>query len=297
MNIDWLEKISPCPDPSTGSRKFEQGIINPRRILYNHELFIFEGGDCKMVIEGKDYACPDGSFIIVPPGKEHISYSLAKDPVTVHWAHFDWVFHERNEDDFHSAVIMPGKIKKKLIRRTPDFVPEKVIYGKVKSSKAYSLHRRMSSMNTDPDRRKQFMARAVFLEEILELLLPENLIDKSNNHEIRIVEKLRSELEQIANQRFDRMPGIRNILEQQGYSYFYQTRLFKKYFGVSPLAYLNAIRIEQIKELLVGTEMTVNQICRSLGFRDPAYFTRFFNKHTGQTPSGFREENFKRGLL
>lgn len=35
---------------------------------------------------------------------------------------------------------------------------------------------------------------------------------------------------------------------------------------------------------------TIKEICFDLGFEDPAYFTRFFKKHTGLSPQQFKEE-------
>ena len=42
---------------------------------------------------------------------------------------------------------------------------------------------------------------------------------------------------------------------------------------------------------LTFTVLSVKEIAYSLGFDDPAYFTRFFTKHTGLTPTQFRKRN------
>lgn len=36
---------------------------------------------------------------------------------------------------------------------------------------------------------------------------------------------------------------------------------------------------------------TIKEICYELGFEDPAYFTRFFKKHTGLSPQQFKEQH------
>ncbi len=45
----------------------------------------------------------------------------------------------------------------------------------------------------------------------------------------------------------------------------------------------------EAQRLLLYTSATSSQVAFELGFQDPAYFTRFFRKRTGQTPSAFRE--------
>ncbi len=45
----------------------------------------------------------------------------------------------------------------------------------------------------------------------------------------------------------------------------------------------------EIKRKLVYSEKTVKEICYELNFDDPAYFNRFFKKHTGITPLEYRK--------
>ncbi|WJV52373.1 helix-turn-helix domain-containing protein [Prodigiosinella aquatilis] len=40
---------------------------------------------------------------------------------------------------------------------------------------------------------------------------------------------------------------------------------------------------------LVYTAKTIKQLAAALGFNDEAYFTRFFHKHVGVSPTQFRE--------
>ncbi|WP_258550862.1 helix-turn-helix domain-containing protein [Klebsiella pneumoniae] len=45
----------------------------------------------------------------------------------------------------------------------------------------------------------------------------------------------------------------------------------------------------EAKRDLVYTAMTVNEIADRLGFSEPAYFTRFFKRLSGVSPSVFRK--------
>ena len=59
--------------------------------------------------------------------------------------------------------------------------------------------------------------------------------------------------------------------------------------GKSALQIVHERVLIEAKRNLVYTEMTVSEIAYLLGFSDPAYFTRFFKKRAGQSPSVFRE--------
>jgi AraC family transcriptional activator of pobA len=52
--------------------------------------------------------------------------------------------------------------------------------------------------------------------------------------------------------------------------------------------------ISQAKRDLVFTFMTAQEVAYALGFADPAYFTRFFSRETGETPRQYREQERNR---
>lgn len=49
----------------------------------------------------------------------------------------------------------------------------------------------------------------------------------------------------------------------------------------------------EAKRQLLATSSQVNEIAFNLGFEDPAYFIRFFRKHTNHTPKAFRQNFMK----
>lgn len=58
--------------------------------------------------------------------------------------------------------------------------------------------------------------------------------------------------------------------------------------GLSPSAMLDERTMLEARRLLLYTNMSVNEIAYSVGFEDPAYFSRFFTRHAGQSPRRFR---------
>lgn len=67
-------------------------------------------------------------------------------------------------------------------------------------------------------------------------------------------------------------------------------REFSNTFGISPLKYINQKRLETAKELLLTTELNVQEISSSAGYENVNHFINLFKKDTGYTPKGFRQK-------
>jgi len=66
-------------------------------------------------------------------------------------------------------------------------------------------------------------------------------------------------------------------------------KLFRETTGLSPLEYVNKLRISMAQRLLADRNLTVAQVAESVGIQDPNYFTRLFRSLVGCTPKAFRE--------
>lgn len=91
------------------------------------------------------------------------------------------------------------------------------------------------------------------------------------------------------NLNFHRNISITEIAQALNLSDRYLYNLFIKYEGVSPKKYLNQLRINRSKNMLLNTNCSVTQIAVSNGFSDVLAFSRFFSKHTGLSPINYRK--------
>src|SRR5690606_5207680 len=65
-------------------------------------------------------------------------------------------------------------------------------------------------------------------------------------------------------------------------------RRFKAATGYAPLAYVQALRIEEAKHMLETGNESVDAIAHEVGYEDPASFRRLFRRLTGISPGEYR---------
>jgi len=66
-------------------------------------------------------------------------------------------------------------------------------------------------------------------------------------------------------------------------------RRFKAATGDSPLIYLQKVRVAAAKRLLEGDHRGLQEISSAVGYQDPAFFRKIFERHTGICPSAYRQ--------
>lgn len=66
---------------------------------------------------------------------------------------------------------------------------------------------------------------------------------------------------------------------------------FKEEMGVTPHAYINALKIDSAKVYLKDSERSITDIAYLLNFSSSNHFASVFKKYTGQTPTEFRNQS------
>jgi transcriptional regulator GlxA family with amidase domain len=54
------------------------------------------------------------------------------------------------------------------------------------------------------------------------------------------------------------------------------------------MAYVQAMRIEEAKQILETTDMPIDDVGHEVGYVEPASFRRLFRRSVGVTPSAYR---------
>ena len=122
------------------------------------------------------------------------------------------------------------------------------------------------------------------LEETLVKTLYE-VLDHLKNREIKPVSYAKHYIEE--------NKGINIKLEElaknAGFSYTYFSYLFKKETGKTLTEYIQMVRIETAKKLLVEKERNISEIAELVGYNDIKFFTKQFKKTLGVSPNEYRK--------
>lgn len=81
------------------------------------------------------------------------------------------------------------------------------------------------------------------------------------------------------------------LAEKVSINKYYMAHAFKREYGVSPINYLIARRIQEGKRLLIETDLSLSQIASVLGFSSSSYFSQSFRSAEGSSPTEYRKTN------
>lgn len=84
--------------------------------------------------------------------------------------------------------------------------------------------------------------------------------------------------------------SVASYADAMGISAGQLTRICREAFGISAIEAIDRRAVHEARRLLVYSTLSVKQIARELGFRDEAYFGRFFRKQTGLRPTEYRHQ-------
>lgn len=101
-------------------------------------------------------------------------------------------------------------------------------------------------------------------------------------------QKLAPALKAIHEGFFDGALRVENLAKICGMSDTYFRRLFVQEFGLTPVKYINRLRLERIAELLRSNYYTVEEVSEACGFNNVNYFSLFVKKETGLPPKAYR---------
>lgn len=73
----------------------------------------------------------------------------------------------------------------------------------------------------------------------------------------------------------------------------YFRKTFEAVYGISPIRYLNRLRIEKAKAMLSGDYDSVSQVAESVGYSGVYHFSKMFRQYTGQSPTQYAKSTRK----
>jgi len=118
-----------------------------------------------------------------------------------------------------------------------------------------------------------------YLAELARLHAQKRTVSREINNVLQFIES-----------NYERDITLEELAELVQMSPNYLSGLFKKEMQQNYADYLVQYRIEQAKELLLGTYLKTYEVADKTGFTNHSYFSRAFKKITGSSPREFRRQ-------
>jgi len=228
---------------------------------YNKIYYIVDG-ECYLKIDDKEYIAKKGQLILLPYNSVQTYYHISKNHLVKYWLHCTF---SCNDKDLLELISLPHII-------TVDN-HEYLSY----------LFKQILLYDGQPNITSKLLQKSY----IIQLLA--YYFEKSDSAEKSIFkdEKISILMSYIENN-FQNDININTLCNVTHFHPNYFIRFFKKIIGISPIEYINNVRIEHAKKHLQALNIPIKNIAFNVGFKNSYYFSRIFKKKTGFTPSKYR---------
>lgn len=255
-HITWEAYINSPPE-----------LLVASRILDDYKIALVIKGKGLLKLEEKEIEIKAGDLFILFPGVRHLYYADPEDPWELLWV------------SFNGRAC--GSIMDSMI-----FSHDYPIIHGVSSNIIIQLLTNMM-FELENDLSDYALKATGFLYIFFSELIPytkkinEQQTVKTNEDSIK---KALAYIDVNYHQDID----VDILSRYVNFSRSHFSRLFKKEVKLSIPEYLNKVRIQKAKTLLTGTDMSVRDVARAVGFKDPFYFSKIFKEIEGQAPSLYK---------
>lgn len=250
-----------------------------------YSIFWVESGEAIHATEYVEYSLKADTILFVPPGLKHRMYLDKSVGGTYILFNEDFIRYNRknhvplkeyrlfNNPDFKSLItVMPEK-RAKLNNIT------QLIFDELRDSDTYSEDIVLNLLHL-------FLleSRRIFDQQNQE---PYNETDA--NPDATIIK-----FKQLIEENYTIQKNVSPYAEMLNINPTCLNELTKRTTGITAGELIRNRVIDETKKLLYSSKMSGKEIAFQLGFDDPAYFSRFFRKYTGNTLKEFREISRKK---
>lgn len=105
---------------------------------------------------------------------------------------------------------------------------------------------------------------------------------------LQLHQPVRTDVRHVVEQNYASPVTLEELAYLSGRSLSSFKRDFQRIYNVSPATWIREKRLSKAKELLESTQMSVSEICYSLGFENVSHFSRIFKDYNGGAPTSYR---------
>ena len=264
-----------------------------------HEIYFFEEGECKYLIQNRIYELEPGDIILLDGLTLHKSNPLSPDTYVRSMIHFSPAWLESMLPILGIPNLLdPFQKLNNCILRTRFDASGQYVAKKIKwISKQLEV--------IDQEYRSTGKVNVLFESELklefLQLLL--YIYKISECEHLRIKQKKtekKQHAENIAswiNRYYSEKISLERIAKELNLNKYYVSHVFKEVTGYTVMQYVMECRLIQVKYLLeMRPDLSLEEIFTSTGFESGAHFSRFFKEKMGVTPTSYRKKKNRQKL-
>lgn len=231
------------------------------------ELFYVTGGVGQFYIEGHVFPVSSNDLVIVNPHVEHTEISLNATPLE------------------YIVLGVEGLQLSVSDEREDRYCI--VNFRSMRDNISYCLHNMLREIE---HKSPGYETVCQDLMEILVILLMRQTDFSTTMSPIKkSASRLCAMVRRYIDEHFKENINLDMLAQLTHSSKYYMVHAFSEEYGISPINYLIAKRVEEAKQLLKNDDYTLSAISRMLGFSSPSYFSQTFKKNVGMTPNEYRK--------
>ena len=231
----------------------------------DYQLLYIASGRAHFYFDGKPTVVEAGNMVLYRPREEQ-RYYYGADQTEVYWVHFT------------------GNNVTNLLRS----------YG-LTNKKVFHCGSGAEYQNLFCSMIKELQMCQDGYEEMLEIYLRQIFIRLQRHFKSSLNSDNSHAFEEIDNaisyfcEHYNEPINIDDYAKENHFSTSWFIRNFKLYTGITPKQYILKKRIYNAEALLQNTQYNINEIAQIIGYDNPLYFSRVFQKTKGISPSEYRK--------
>ncbi|WP_248928368.1 helix-turn-helix domain-containing protein [Paenibacillus hamazuiensis] len=138
----------------------------------------------------------------------------------------------------------------------------------------------------EPDRINDGLVKLKLLELLFDVA---DADDRFLLHFLQLKRKTRKEIAEVMEENYMNPVSISDLAYLSGRSLSSFKREFQAMYNTSPLQWMRNRRLDKAKELLSQSDLSVTDICFTIGFENVAHFSKVFKARFGYPPSALKK--------
>jgi len=236
-------------------RQYPQGWHYVFKHRIQTALYYIQSGTLDFTIGDRKYYAPAGSIVILNSNCSVKLQNIHKEQLHIYLICF--LMEERN-----TQIELP-------------FIFEKSSNYETMFRKAYesfNLYSIASKMKT-----------RIILENIIYTMI----LDFAHNNNFTPKNSKLLKVYNYINENYSKDISTEDLCNISNYSSSHLRRLFLREFNISPVGYINKIRIEHAKNIFHITDIPIYAVAQEVGFKNYHYFSKVFHQMCGMTPGEY----------